>query len=127
MPTHMKPIRSDGVDAALAAAAREAHRLEAVSYYNSLLEREDLAEFAQDLQQHMHSRGAVFGERLMCPFLRPHFCGREQLDLLNSAVRGVVGACNVLAPRIQAQPELQDALGLSEDERRLCAVDPGYP
>ncbi|MBS2040690.1 hypothetical protein JST97_37230 [bacterium] len=127
MPTSMKPIRSDGVDAALAAAAREAHRLEAVSYYNSLLEREDLAEFAQELQSHMHSRGAVFGERLMCPFLRPHFCGREQLDLLNSAVRGVVGACNVLAPRIQAQPELQDALGLSEDERRLCAVDPGYP
>ena len=127
MPTHMKPIRSDGVDAALAAAAREAHRLEAVSYYNSLLEREDLAEFAQDLQSHMHSRGAVFGERLMCPFLRPHFCGREQLDLLNSAVRGVVGACNVLGPRIQASPELQDALGLSEEERRLCAVDPGYP
>lgn len=127
MPTHMKPIRSDGVDAALAAAAREAHRLEAVSYYNSLLEREDLAEFAQDLQTHMHSRGAVFGERLMCPFLRPHFCGREQLDLLNSAVRGVVGACNVLGPRIQASPELQDALGLSEEERRLCAVDPGYP
>ncbi|MFN8609280.1 MAG: hypothetical protein U0931_17210 [Vulcanimicrobiota bacterium] len=127
MPTSMKPIRSDGVDAALAAAAREAHRLEAVSYYNSLLEREDLAEFAQELQTHMHSRGAVFGERLMCPFLRPHFCGREQLDLLNSAVRGVVGACNVLAPRIQSQPELQDALGLSEEERRLCAVDPGYP
>lgn len=127
MPSTIKTLRSDGVDAALAAAAREAHRLEAVSYYNSLLEREDLAEFAQDLQVHMKSRGAVFGERLMCPFLRPHFCGREQLDLLNSAVRGVVGACNVLAPRIQESPELQDALGLSEDERRLCAVDPGYP
>lgn len=127
MPASMKPIRSDGVDAALAAAAREAHRLEAVSYYNSLLEREDLAEFAQELQAHMHSRGAVFGERLMCPFLRPHFCGREQLDLLNSAVKGVVGACNVLGPRIQASSELQDALGLSEEERRLCAVDPGYP
>lgn len=127
MPSSMKPIRSDGVDAALAAAAREAHRLEAVSYYNSLLERQDLAEFAQGLQSQMEARGAVFGERLMCPFLRPHFCGREQLDLLSSAVRGVVGACNVLAPRIQASSELQDALGLSEDERRLCAVDPGYP
>jgi uncharacterized circularly permuted ATP-grasp superfamily protein len=92
-----------------------------------LLEREDLAEFAQELQVSMKSRGAVFGERLMCPFLRPHFCGREQLDLLGSAVRGVVGACNVLGPRIQESRELQDALGLSEEERRLCAVDPGYP
>lgn len=126
-PHTLKPLRSDGVDAALAAAAREAHRLEAVSYYNTLLEREDLAEFAQGLKSQMESRGAMFGERLLCPFLRPHFCGREQLDLLRTAVRGVVGACNVLAPRIQASDELQDALGLSEEEKRLCAVDPGYP
>lgn len=127
MQSSLKPLRSDGVDAALAAAAREAHRLEAVSYYNTLLEKEDLPEFSASLRDQMEKRGAVFGERLLCPFLRPHFCGREQLDLLRTAVRGVVGACNVVAPKIQASPELQDALGLSEEERKLCAVDPGYP
>lgn len=127
MSNSLKPLRSDGVDAALSAAAREAHRLEAVSHYNSLLERENLTDFAHNLQEQMKTRGAVFGERLMCPFLRPHFCGREQLDLLRTAVRGVVGACNVLGPRIQESSAMQDFLGLSEDERRLCAVDPGYP
>lgn len=127
MASSLKPLRSDGVDAALSAAAREAHRLEGVSYYNSLLERQNLAEFAQNLQEQMKSRGAFFGERLICPFLRPHFCGREQLDLLRTAVRGVVGACNVLGPRIAANEDMQIALGLSEEERRLTAVDPGYP
>ncbi len=102
MASSLKPLRSDGVDAALSAAAREAHRLEGVSYYNSLLERQNLSEFALNLQEQMKNRGAYFGERLICPFLRPHFCGREQLDLLNSAVRGVVGACNVLGPRIRS-------------------------
>ena len=127
MPYSLKPLRSDGVDAALSAAAREGHRLEAVSHYNCLLERENLADFASNLEAEMRNRGALFGDRLMCPFLRPHFCGREQLDLLRTAVRGVVGACNVLGPRIAASSELQDMLGLSEDERRFCAVDPGYP
>ncbi|MBI3924354.1 MAG: hypothetical protein HY319_02320 [Armatimonadetes bacterium] len=120
-------LRADGVDAALAAAAREPDRLEAVSFYNTLLEKTELAEFATGLREDMHARGAIFGERLLCPFLRPHFVGREQLDLLRTAVRGVVGACNVLAPRIISTPELQEFLGLTEDERRLAAVDPGYP
>lgn len=123
----LKPLRSDGVDAALAAAAREGHRLEALSYYNRLLERTNLADFARELENQMRARGAMFGDRVMCPFLRPHFCGREQLDLLRTAVRGVVGACNVLAPRIAESLELQEKIGLTPEERPLVAVDPGYP
>jgi hypothetical protein len=34
---------------------------------------------------------------------------------------------NVLAPRIVASEELQDRLGLTEEEKRFTAVDPGYP
>lgn len=123
----LRAIKQDGVDAALAAAAREGDRQVAVSFYNTLLEKFDLAEFAEALQADLRNRRCLFGERLMCPFVRPNFVGREQLDLLSSAVRGVVGACNVLAPRIVATPELQEFLGLSEDERRLAAVDPGFP
>ncbi|MCA9794660.1 MAG: hypothetical protein KC910_22790, partial [Candidatus Eremiobacteraeota bacterium] len=123
----LKQIKADGVDAALRAAAREGHRIEAVSFYNTLLEKYDLAEFSQSLQEDMRSRRAMFGDRPLCPFLRPNFVGREQLDLLASAVRGVVGAMNVLAPRIVEEPELQDFLGLTEAERRLAAAEPGYP
>ncbi len=126
MTLRNKP-KTDGVDAALAAAAREADRLTAISFYNRLLERTDLAEFAESLQSEMRERRVLFGDRLLCPFLRPNFVGREQLDLLASAVRGVVGAMNVLSPRIINEPELQDFLGMTEEERRLAAPEPGYP
>lgn len=119
-------FQKDGVDAALAAAAREGSRTEAISFYNTILEKTDLKQFAQSLQQDLRDRGVLFGDRLLCPFLRPNFIGREQLDLLASAVRGVVGAMNVLAPRLIAEPELQDFLGLTEQERMLAAVEPGY-
>lgn len=119
-------IKTDGVDAALAAAAREGHRLEAISFYNRLLEKTNLNEFAKELQQDMRSKGVLFGDRLLCPFLRPNFIGREQLDLLASAVRGVVGAMNVLAPRLTSEAHFQDFLGFTEEERRLAAVEPGY-
>jgi uncharacterized circularly permuted ATP-grasp superfamily protein len=119
-------LQKDGVDAALAAAASEGARLEAISFYNTILEKTDLKEFAQSLQADLREKKVLFGDRLLCPFLRPNFVGREQLNLLASAVRGVVGAMNVLAPRLVEEPELQDFLGMTEQERMLCAVDPGY-
>ncbi len=123
----LNSLKADGVDAALKAAAREGHRIEAVSFYNSLLEKFDLAEFAESLQADMRKRRALFGDRPLCPFIRPCFVGREQLDLLASAVRGVVGAMNVLAPRIVEEPELQNFLGLTDAEMRLAEAEPGYP
>lgn len=122
----LNKLQKDGVDAALAAAAREGSRLEAISFYNTILEKTDIKEFAESLQQDLRDTGVLFGDRLLCPFLRPNFVGREQLNLLASAVRGVVGAMNVLAPRLVAEPELQDFLGLTEQERMLAAVEPGY-
>jgi uncharacterized circularly permuted ATP-grasp superfamily protein len=119
-------LQKDGVDAALAAAASEGSRLEAISFYNTILEKTDLKEFAQSLQADLRENKVLFGDRLLCPFLRPNFVGREQLNLLGSAVRGVVGAMNVLAPRIVEEPELQDFLGMTDQERMLAAVDPGY-
>lgn len=118
---------ADVVDLLLMAAAREPYRQTAISHYHALLERFDIAEFADQLQQEMRSRGVVFGERLLCPFLRPHFVGREQLLLLQDAVRGITGACAALAPILLESEELQKKLGLTEAERRLVAIDPGYP
>lgn len=119
-------LQKDGVDAALAAAAREGSIREAISFYNTILEKTDVKEFANSLQQDLRDNGVLFGGRPLCPFLRPNFVGREQLDLLASAVRGVVGAMNVLAPRLTSEPELQDFLGMTEQERMLAEIDPGY-
>lgn len=118
---------SNAVDSLLLADAKEPRRLEANARYNQLLEKIELTEMANNLQKRMAERGLLFGDRLLCPFLRPHFVGKEQLEVLQNAVREVVGAMNVLAPRIVASEELQDRLGLTEEEKRFTSVDPGYP
>lgn len=111
---------------ALKAAASEARRQDAVLRYEALLDRTDIRLFAEELQQELRERCVLFGERLVCPFLRPCFITREQFDLLDRAVAGVVGAMLALVPTILASPELQAFLGLTEGERRLLEIDPGY-
>lgn len=111
----------------LKAAASEARRREAVSFYHQLLEKTDLAQYGNGLQDQLRERGVMFGERLVCPFLRPSFVTREQMDLIRRAVSGVVEAMLVLAPTIVRSETLQRFLGLTDDERRLMEVDPGYP
>ena len=55
----------------LRAAASESRRREAVAWYHSLMERIDLAAYAEGLQHQLRERAVLFGERLVCPFLRP--------------------------------------------------------
>ncbi len=109
------------------AAASEARRLEAVRRYDSLLNQSGPLAFAEDLQQELRSRCVLFGERLVCPFLRPGLITREHFELLDRAVGGVVGAMQALVPAILASEDLKAFLGFSEGERRLLEIDPGYP
>ncbi len=119
------PILPD--ELTLRAAASESRRQEAAACYHRLLERTDLAEYAEGLQHELRRRAVLYGERLVCPFLRPSFLTREQFQVLDRAVRGVVGAMLAIAPAILACEDLQRFLGLTEGERRLLAIDPGYP
>lgn len=111
----------------LRAEASEARRQQAVACYHALMERTNLAQYAEGLQHELRERAVLYGERLVCPFLRPCFITREQFHLLCRAVRGVVGAMLAIAPTIMAYEDLQRFLGLTEGERRLLAIDPGYP
>jgi len=114
-------------EVALNAAASEPRRQQAVSHYDALLGQTDIRHFAEDLQQELRDRAVLFGERLVCPFLRPSFITREQFVLLDRAVSGVVGAMLALVPTIMASEEIKGFLGLTEGERRLMDIDPGYP
>ncbi len=76
--------------------------------------------------QRMRDARLVFGGRLSCPFLRPLF-----MDAADEARQRV--ACEVIArvgERIirdaMADETLLAAFGLSEAERALVAIDPGY-
>lgn len=117
---------ADVVDLMLMAAAREPYRQAAISHYHGLLEKSDVSAFAQKFQEELIKREAVFGGRPLCPFLRPHFVGREQLLLMQDAVRSITMALKTLTPRLLESEELKNKLGFTDDERRLIAVDPGY-
>lgn len=114
-------------DLSLRAAASEPRRLEAVALFHELLEKTDVAAYGQQLQERLRSRGVLYGDRMVCPFLRPSFVTREQMAVIRRAVHGVFGAMNRLAPRILESRELQDLLGVTREERALLEVDPGYP
>ncbi|MBQ7501171.1 hypothetical protein IJT93_00450 [bacterium] len=117
---------ADAVDLMLMAAAREPYRQAAVSHYHALLERRDVKAFAENLQEELKKRGAIFGGRPLCPFLRPHFIGREQYLLMQDAVRGIFRALSVLRPRLLKEEKFKKILGFTEAERELIEVDPGY-
>lgn len=72
------------------------------------------------------ARGAVFGGRPICPFLRPQLVLRGQHDLMVKAVRRFRSAVVKLRDRIVADPELLDQLALSDGERRLFSYNPEF-
>src|SRR4029077_10324983 len=74
----------------------------------------------------MRERRLRFGDRVICPFLRPFF-----LDAADEArVRGVAEMLWTLGERVareaMTRPELLRDLALSDDEIRLAQIDPGY-
>jgi uncharacterized circularly permuted ATP-grasp superfamily protein len=97
-----------------------------VDYWNSLLEHVDAPRLCASLAAEMRARRLRFGDRVLCPFLRPFF-----LDPADEArVAAVVEALWRLGERV-ARAAVEDAslfsdLALSEAEIRLAQIDPGY-
>jgi uncharacterized circularly permuted ATP-grasp superfamily protein len=74
----------------------------------------------------MRERRLRFGDRVICPFLRPFF-----LDAADERrVRAIAELLWTLGERVareaMATPEMLADLALSEDEIRLATIDPGY-
>ena len=79
-----------------------------------------------DLLDRLVQRGAVFGGRALCTFLRPQFLLRAQLDLVQRAVRRFRSAVVKTKERVVADPELFDLLALTDGERRLFEHSPEF-
>jgi hypothetical protein len=100
--------------------------LDAIHHWNSLLESIDGGALCASLAAEMRARRLRFGDRVLCPFLRPFF-----LDAADEArVKAVVERLWILGERVvQAaceNPSMMADLALSEDEIRLARIDPGY-
>jgi hypothetical protein len=78
------------------------------------------------LSARMRERRLQFGDRVICPFLRPFFL--DAADELR--VRGVAEMLWTLGERVAGEatgtPQMLADLALSDDEIRLAGIDPGY-
>jgi uncharacterized circularly permuted ATP-grasp superfamily protein len=79
------------------------------------------------LADEMRRRRLTFGDRLLCPFLRPFFLEPQDEARVADAAETLWRIGERVARAALADPSLLDDLGLSEPERRLAAIDPGYP
>jgi hypothetical protein len=98
----------------------------AIEHWNSLLASEDGSALCTHLTAAQKSRRLRFGDRVLCPFLRPFF-----LDAADEArVKRVAEMLWTLGERVAQvaidSPGMLRQLALSEPEIRLARIDPGY-
>jgi hypothetical protein len=97
-----------------------------IDHWHALLAAEDAAALCGTLADRMRERRLRFGDRIICPFLRPFF-----LDAADEPrVRHVAETLWTLGERVArvalGSPEMLRQLALSEAEIRLARIDPGY-
>ncbi len=97
-----------------------------IAHWDTLLRDADAAGLCRDLTERQRARRLRFGDRVLCPFLRPFF-----LDAAEEArVKHVAETLWTLGERVVRvaidTPRLLRQLALSEAEIRLADIDPGY-
>ena len=103
-------------------------RERAIAEYHELLAADDrlTPELFARLRAGMTAARLLYGETPLGVSLRPHFLAQKQYEALRHASEVLAGAFEKIAAAMLARPELMDAAGLSDAERRAALVEPGY-
>ncbi len=100
---------------------------EAVEYYHQLLEEGELAETSRRmLDEGLERAKLIFGGRRLSPYLRPHFVTETDFARVTKICETVWSAIQKVKDAAVADETLIDELGLTEIERELVKIDPGY-
>ncbi|MBC7929304.1 MAG: hypothetical protein H7Z38_01955, partial [Rubrivivax sp.] len=100
---------------------------EAVEFYHQLLERGDLAESSrQMLDEGLERAKLIFGGRRLSPYLRPHFVTEDDFARITRICETVWGAIQKVKDAAIEDERIVDELGLTDIERDLVRIDPGY-
>lgn len=101
---------------------------QAVRDYNAIIENTPaLLEESRDfLVKKFEEVRFVFGGRILSPYLRPHFVRRNEWRRITAACETVWGAIEKVGRYAPNDPLMFGQLGLTDDERRLVEVNPGY-
>lgn len=101
-----------------------------IAAYHALLDSETARETYGLLAGAIRARGMLVGkarDRLVCEVLRPRFLVPSQYAALQPAAHLVGAAIQRIGAAALERPELLEPYALSETERALLAIDPGYP
>ena len=100
---------------------------EAVEHYHQLLADNDLAEASRKmLDEGLERAKLIFGGRRLSPYLRPHFVTETDFARIERICEVVWGAIQKVKDAAVGNDELLDELGITELERDLVSIDPGY-
>jgi hypothetical protein len=100
---------------------------EAVEFYHQLLQDGEVAESSRRmLDEGLERAKLIFGGRSLSPYLRPHFVTEEDFARVTRICETVWGAIQKVKDAAVEDERLVDELGVTEVERELVRIDPGY-
>jgi hypothetical protein len=100
---------------------------EAVGYYNELLADDDVRNSSrQVLDDGLEKSKLIFGGRRLSPYLRPHFITEADWSQATSVCETVFSALQKVKDAAVEDDAILDELGLTDVERDLVKIDPGY-
>lgn len=102
----------------------------AIDFYHGLLDDTSARETFAQLEALIRERDMLVGkprERLICSVLRPRLLVPAQLATLQRATALVGRAIRKVGAAALIDPQLLAPYALTETERALLAIDPGYP
>ena len=100
---------------------------QAVDYYHELLADDALAQDSfRILHDGLEHNKLIFGGRPLSPYLRPHFVTESDWSMTTRICETVWSALQKVKDAAVADDCMLDELGLTEIERELVKIDPGY-
>src|SRR4051794_23042623 len=100
---------------------------DAVSHYHDLLNTDDLAESSRTMLDEGLARARlIFGGRPLSPYLRPHFVTETDFARVTRVCETIWGAIQKVKDAAVEDDGLIKELGLTEKEKELVSIDPGY-
>jgi hypothetical protein len=100
---------------------------QAVSHYHDLLKETRLAEDSRVmLDEGLERARLIFGGRRLSPYLRPHFVTEEDFERVCRICETVWSAIEKVKDAAIEDRSIVRDLGLTDIERELISIDPGY-
>ena len=100
--------------------------MDPIADWHELLRGERGGELCAELTASQRARRLRFGDRVLCPFLRPFFLTGDDEARVRSVAETLWALGERVARAALERQELFADLALSDEEIRLARIDPGY-